>query len=188
MLGFAGSSTLPSQVRNCLGQVIEHIGMDKTVGIWEMIIWVIGHDLLFLEVNTVVAICREWSLKNVFCRKVGKHSPPMWPWGMQFRVCGTPSCTQNFFVQNDNYDVHMTCRFCGWRSEWVKEQDGKTSVFKLDRTLPNMFWHSYPASQLLQNLFVEVTAKKSGGCRWGAGGRLTYVVIQCPSWPPSPSI
>jgi hypothetical protein len=153
--------------------VIERIGVDKTAGIWETIVRVIGHDLLFLEVNTAVVIFRERGSKNVFCRKVGKHSPPMRPWGMQFRACGTPNCIRrplDFFVQNDNYEVRMTCRFCGWRSEWVKEQDWKTSVFKLDRTLPNVFWHSYPASQSLQNLFVEVTAKKSGERSAARGG------------------
>jgi hypothetical protein len=110
MLGFAGSSMLPSQVHNCLGQVIEHIWVDKTAGIWETIIQAISHNLLFLKVNTVVVIFREQGLKNVFCRKVGKHSPPMRPWDMQFRVCGTPHCIRrplDFFVQNDYYNVCM---------------------------------------------------------------------------------
>lgn len=146
--------------------------MDKTAGIWDAIIRVIGHDLLLLEVNSVVVVFKERGSKEVHARKIGKHSPPLRPWGVEFRACGKPGCSgrksQDFFVQSKECDVRMTCRFCGWTSAWVKEKDWKGEVFKVDRTLPNVFWHAYPASHSLQNLFIEVTQQKEAG---GSGAR-----------------
>ncbi|KAI9459612.1 hypothetical protein HD554DRAFT_2176882 [Boletus coccyginus] len=43
VLGFAGSSTIPSQVRGALSQVIERIGIDKTGHFWDTFVRVIGH-------------------------------------------------------------------------------------------------------------------------------------------------
>ncbi|KAF8124456.1 hypothetical protein EV363DRAFT_1178020, partial [Boletus edulis] len=160
VVGFAGSSTLPTQIRNAFSQLIERIGIDKTAGIWYTILRVIGHDLLLLEVNSVVVIFKERGQSEVMARKIGRHSLPMRPWGVEFRACAAPTCeptAHDFFVQNDGYGVRMACRWCGWRSVWVKEKDWKAYVFRMDSSLPNVFWHSYPPSYSLQNIFVEAT-------------------------------
>lgn len=164
VLGFAGSSTIPSQIRNALSQVIERIGVDKTGSLWETIVRVIGHDLLLLQVNAVVVVYRERDTNEVEARKIGRHDPPLRPWGVEFHACGTPGCdrmSRDFVVRSDIFDVRMTCRYCRWTSAWVKQPHWKDHVFRLDSTLPNVFWHDYPPSKSLQQLFVDVTGKKA---------------------------
>ena len=92
ILEFTGASILPIQIRNVMSQVIEHISIDKMARIWKTIICTISHDLLVLEVNTVVVIFKECGSHTIYPRKMGKHSPPMWPWGIEFSACGTLSC------------------------------------------------------------------------------------------------
>ncbi|KAG9312768.1 hypothetical protein JVU11DRAFT_7205 [Chiua virens] len=163
VLGFAGSSTLPTQVQNALSRVIERLGVDKTMGLWDTVMSVVGQDLHLLEVNSVVAIFKERGSTEVLSRKIARHAPPMRPWGVEFRACGTPNCdrtTFDFYVQNDGYDVRMTCRACGWKSAWVKERHWGHHVFRLDNTLPTVFWHSYPPSEALYNIFIEASKEK----------------------------
>ncbi|KAG9312769.1 hypothetical protein JVU11DRAFT_7206 [Chiua virens] len=173
VLGFAGSSTIPTQVKNAVGRVIERLGVDKTMGLWDTVMSVVGQDLHLLEVNSVVAIFKERGSTEVLSRKIARHAPPMRPWGVEFRACGTPNCdrtTFDFYVQNDGYDVRMTCRACGWKSAWVKERHWGHHVFRLDNTLPTVFWHSYPPSDALKTLFVETSkgnAKDGGGTAEG---------------------
>ncbi|KAG9315115.1 hypothetical protein JVU11DRAFT_4232 [Chiua virens] len=59
MLGFAASFTLLTQVQKTFSQVIEQIGMDKMMGLWDTVMSVIGLDLHLLEMNSVVAIFKE---------------------------------------------------------------------------------------------------------------------------------
>lgn len=147
--------------------MIERIGVDKTAGIWDTVLRVVGHDLLLLEVNAVVVIFRERGSSEVLARKIARHAPPLRPWGVDFSVCGTPNCARkphHFFVKNDGYAVRVTCRFCGWRSEWVDDNHlANRGVFKVDRSLPNVFWHPYPPPPSLQNVFVDVTEIKRRG-------------------------
>ncbi|KAF8426445.1 hypothetical protein L210DRAFT_791616, partial [Boletus edulis BED1] len=101
VVGFAGASTLPSQIRNALSQIIERIAVDKTAGIWDTVVRVIGQDLLLLEVNTVILVYKERGSHEVVARKIGKHAPPMRPWGVEFNACATPGCkrsSRDFFV------------------------------------------------------------------------------------------
>ena len=162
VIGFAGSSTLPTQIRNAFGQLIERIGVDKTAGIWDTIIRVIGHDLHLLQVNLVIAVYKEHGQDGVVARKIGCHTLPMHLWGVEFDSCGMPGCQPSpldFFIQNSRYDVRMTCRLCHWQSAWVKEDAWKHHIFRMDTTLPNIFWHSYPPLNSLRNIFVDVTAQ-----------------------------
>lgn len=174
MLGFAGSSTIPAQIRNALSEVIERIGVDKTAGIWDTVARVIGQDLHLLEVNAVVIVYKERCSQEVVARKIARHSPPMRPWGFEFHACGSSHCeprSQDFAMQNSDFDVRTSCRCCGWKSAWVKERHWKRCLFRLDRTLPNVFWHEYPASKALENLFVDITSEMEGsGASAGAGG------------------
>ncbi|KAI9568139.1 hypothetical protein HD554DRAFT_2172537 [Boletus coccyginus] len=170
VIGFAGSSTLPTQVRNALSQVIERMGVDKTAGIWDTVMSVVGQDIHLLEVNSVVVVFKERGSSEVLARKIARHAPPMRPWGVEFRACATPQCDRtpfDFYVNNNNFDVRMRCRACGWVSAWVKERHWKEHVFRLDSTLPKVFWHSYPPSHALQNIFVEATREKERDDRRG---------------------
>ena len=171
MHGFAGSSMLPTQIRGPLSQVIECIGVNKTAGIRDTVLWVVGHDLLLLEVNAVVIIFRERGSSEVLARKIARHAPPLQPWGVDFSVCGTLNCTQkphHFFIKNNSHAVCVMCRFCGWRSEWVDDNHlADRGVFKVDRSLPNIFWHPYPPLPSLQNVFMDITEIK----RWGQAKR-----------------
>ncbi|KAF8439434.1 hypothetical protein L210DRAFT_3504525 [Boletus edulis BED1] len=83
---FAGASTLPSQIRNVLSQIIEHIVVDKTAGIWDTVVWVISQDLLLLKVNTVILVYKECRSHEAVARKIGKHAPSMCSWGVEFNV------------------------------------------------------------------------------------------------------
>lgn len=134
--------------------------MDKTAGIWETLVRVIGHDIILLEVTAAVVVYRERGSDEVLAKKIARHSPPLRPWGVEFRACGTPDChprPQDLYVQSNDFDVRMNCRSCGWLSVWVKERHWKNRVFRLDRTLPNVFWHDYPAPKSLENIFVDAT-------------------------------
>ena len=121
---------------------------------------VIGHDIILLEVTAAVVVYRARGSNEVLAKRIGRHSPPIRPWGVEFCACGKPGCqprTNDFYVQSSAFDIRMTCRCCGWQSAWVKERHWKNFVFRLDRTLPNVFWHDYPAPKSLENLFVDVT-------------------------------
>ena len=108
--------------------MIERIGMDKTAAIWDMVMSVVGHNLHLLESNSVVIIFKEWGSSDVLARRIVWHAPPMQPLGVEFHTCATPQCDHtslDFYVQNDNFNVCMRCRVCGWMSVWVKERHWK---------------------------------------------------------------
>lgn len=44
-----------------------------------------------------------------------------------------------------------------------EEQHWKEHIFRLNSTLPKIFWHSSPPSEALQNIFIEVTRERGGG-------------------------
>ena len=86
VIGFAGSSTLPTQICKAFGQLIERIGVDKTAGIWDTIIRVIRHNLHLLQVNLLVAVYKEHGQDCIVVRKIGRHTLPMHPWGSGVRL------------------------------------------------------------------------------------------------------
>ncbi|KAG9315114.1 hypothetical protein JVU11DRAFT_4231 [Chiua virens] len=56
----------------------------------------------------------------------------------------------NLSVQNDTYNVQMICRACEWKSAWMQECHWAHHIFRLDNTLPKVFWHSYSPSDMLK--------------------------------------
>ena len=130
----------------------------------DTILQVVGHDLLLLEVNAVVIIFREWGSSEVLTRKIARHAPPLQPWGINFSVCRMLKCVwkpYHFSIRNDGYTIHTTCRFCGWRSEWVDDKClAERNVFKVDKVLSNIFWHLYLPLPSLENIFIDVTETK----------------------------
>ncbi|KAI9574181.1 hypothetical protein HD554DRAFT_2034357 [Boletus coccyginus] len=65
VIGFAGSSTLLTQVKNTVSQVIEQIGMDKTAEIWDTVMSIISQDIYLLEINSIVIVFKEWGSSEV---------------------------------------------------------------------------------------------------------------------------
>lgn len=155
---------MPTQIRNAFSQVIERIGVDKSDCIWKTVARIIGQDHSLLEVNTAVIIYRERETQEVVARKIGRHNPPLRPWGVEFHACGTPGCEPNsrdFYIRSErNNQVRATCRACLWTSAWVKEADREGLVFQLDSSMPTIYWHDYPPPDALQNLFVEATMRR----------------------------
>ena len=164
MLGFAGAATLPGQIRNVVSQTVERIGVDKSAGIWDSIARVVAQDHNLLQANAAVLVYKERGSKEVTARKIGRHSAPLRPWGVEFRACATPGCQPeflDFYVRCEGgMDVRLTCRRCSWQSEWVKSIDRKNLIFNLDSTMPSVFWHEYPPTEDLQRLFVNVSREK----------------------------
>lgn len=113
-----------------LSQVIEQMKVNKTVGIWEIIMSIAGHNLHLLKGNSVVMIFKEWGLNEVLVGKIGQHTPPMQPWGIEFSTCRKTGCiwtASDFFTQSENYDICMECRMCVWKSVWVRSSTGKST-------------------------------------------------------------
>jgi hypothetical protein len=168
VLAFAGSSTLSSHVKNTVSQAIEGLGVDNAGDIWETVSQVVGRDLTLLQMNSVVIIYRERG-GGVKCRHVGSHCPPLRAWGVEFRACATQGCRPgpyDFIIRENDSGVHVVCRECQWRSAALKPSSFKGLLFRLSSALPDVFWHEYPASAELQDLFVRVTKlkeKQKGG-------------------------
>lgn len=164
---------MPSQVTRVLGRVMEGIGVDKTVDIWETVLRVVAQDASLLEVSSVVVIYRERGSTEVQSRQIGLHAPPYRPWGVEFRACGKEGCSPtrgDFLIKSRGSSVRMICRLCGWGSAWVKEKDVEGLLTCPNRTVPNVFWHSYPPSPALESLFVRVTQKMEEGGGQSTGG------------------
>lgn len=160
ILGFGGSSTIPCQVSRLLGRVVESIGVDKTADIWDAILQVVSHDPNLLEVNSVVVIYKERESEAVHAREIALHAPPYRPWGVEFQACGTEGCNptpSDFYVKSQGPAIRMTCRLCQWVSAWVKTKDAEHLLTCPNRTVPNVFWHSFPPSPALASLFVRAT-------------------------------
>ena len=146
-----------------LRRIVEGIGIDKTADIWNTILRIVSHDPNLLEVNSVVIIYRERGTEIVQARQIALHAPPYRPWGVEFQGCGKEGCnptTTNIRFRSQGSSIRMTCRLCGWESAWVKEKDIMTLLTRVDNTVPNVFWHNYPASPALASLFMSVTQRR----------------------------
>jgi hypothetical protein len=142
--------------------VIEAIGVDKTGNIWDTVSRVVGRDLNLLTMNSVVVIYRERG-GEVKSRHIGLHCPPLRAWGVEFSACATEGCRPapyDFIIRDNDTGVRITCRLCHWRSVSLKLSDVKGVLFRLSSTVPNVFWHEYPPSLELQDVFVTVTKSK----------------------------
>lgn len=162
VLAFAGSSTLSNHIKNTVSQAIEGLGVDNAGNIWETMSQVVGRDLTLLQMNSVVVIYRERG-GEVKCRHIGSHCPPLRAWGVEFRACATQGCRPgpyDFIIRENASGVRVVCRECQWRSAALKLSDFKGLLFRLSSALPDVFWHEYPASAELQDLFVRVTKLK----------------------------
>ena len=164
VLGFGGSSTILSQIKNMINQVIEAIGLDKTSNIWDSIARVAGQDLNLLQMNSVIVIYRErGATMEVKARHIGLHCPPLRAFGVEFRACATEGCRPSpydFILRDNHSGIRMTCRLCKWRSASLKASDVQGLINRLSSTTPDVFWHEYPAGVDIQDVFVRVTKRK----------------------------
>lgn len=161
------------QVRNGLSRVVEHIGLDKTGDVWDTVVHIVGRDAMMMEVTSIVAIYKERGSDDVHSRHIARHFPTLRPWGATFTACGTKGCSrkwQDFTVKSKELDVRIQCMACRWKSAWVKEKDIRNVLFKIDKTLPKIFWHHHPPTPALKNLFVDVTKSKETEAESKKGG------------------
>lgn len=157
MLAFADCSTIVHHIRNTISQVIEQIGVDKVANIWDTISQVVGHDIELFHMNN------KRDAEGIKCRHIRSHSPLLRAWGFEFRVCGIEGCrpTQyNFAIWHNTSRVKMVCRLCKWESVVLKESNIRGLLFRLNSTVPVVFWHKYPASEELQDIFMSTSKRQ----------------------------
>lgn len=162
VVAFAGSSTISNYVKSAISQAIEGVGVDKTANIWDMLSRVVGRDINLLHTNNVVAIYRERG-GEVKSRQIGLHAPPMRAWGFEFTACGNEECRPSpydFIIKDNECGTRMTCRLCNWSSATLKLRDVTGLFFRLSSTVPDVYWHDYPPSVELQDVFVRVTNRR----------------------------
>jgi hypothetical protein len=112
---------IPAQIKSTISQVVKHISVNKTAGICDTLMWVIGHNIILLEATAAVMVYRECGSSEVLANKIVCHRPPSQPWGVEFHTCGKPGCqlcTYDFYMQSHDFDICMTCRSCDWQSAW----------------------------------------------------------------------
>ena len=155
---------ISSQIKNMINQVIEAIGLDKTSNIWDSITRVVGRDLNLLQLNSVIVIYRErGAAMEVKARHVGLHCPPLRAFGIEFCACATEGCRPSpydFVIRDNHSGVRMTCRLCKWQSATLKASNVQGLINRLSSTMPDVFWHEYPAAVDIQDAFVRMTKRK----------------------------
>ena len=165
VLAFGGSSTIGHQIRNTLLEAIERVAVDKTGDLWDMLSQAVCHDLHLLQTNSVVILFKErhGPDSKPTAREISLHYPPSRPWGISFSACGKEGCnpsSHDFDVQSSSSGVRMQCRLCGWRSSKVTYEDACEYVTLVDKSFPNVYWHSYPVSAPFAALFVTAAGNK----------------------------
>jgi hypothetical protein len=165
VMAFAGSSTISTFIKTAISQAIEGMGVDKSGNIWETISRVVARDINLLHTNTVVLIYREREgAREVKSRQIGLHYPPMRAWGFEFTACGNDACRPSpydFSMKDNESGTRIVCRLCGWASTALKIKDVEGLFVRLSSTVPNVFWHEYPPSAELQDVFVRITKSRS---------------------------
>ena len=162
VVAFGGSSTLSAYVKTAISESIVGIGVDKTSGIWQTISHAVGRDMKLLHTNNVIVIYRERG-EGIKCRQIGLHCPPLRAWGFEFKACAKSDCRpsqHDFIIRDNDVGVRMTCRVCEWQSASLKFRDVEGLLYRLSRTTPDVFWHEYPPSAELENVFVSTTERK----------------------------
>lgn len=163
VMAFGGSSMISMFVKAAISLAIESIGVDKTANIWDTLSRVVGRDINLLHTNNVLVIYRERG-GEVLCRQIGLHAPPIRAWGVEFIACGKEGCqpsAYDFIVRDNDCGTRLVCRLCNWTSAALKPKDINGLIYRLSSTVPDVFWHEYPPSAQLQDVFVRVTHEKA---------------------------
>ena len=94
------------------------------------------------------------------------HVVPWRAFGIEFKACGTPECNPlpyRMLVKGDAARFRLVCSQCKWKSAWLKAEEHPPHLYQVNRVVsPLLFWHSYPPSPGLLNLFVDATPKLDG--------------------------
>ena len=101
--------------------------------------------------------------EEVQCRQIGLHCPPIRVWGFEFAACGNHECRPSPYdcsIRENKSGIRMICRLCNWCSALLRLRDADGMISRVNSTVPNMYWHEYPASMRLQDLFVRATCRK----------------------------
>ena len=147
---------------------IEDIEVDKTLHIWDIVSWLVSKDVNLLHTNNVLIIYRKRE-GPVLCWLIGLHAPSIWAWGIKFTVYGNKNCRlsdYNLIIWNNNCSTWVVCSRCNWRSAtWrsatFKVNNIKGVLHRLNSTIPDIFWHHYPLSSELWDIFVSITTSKA---------------------------
>lgn len=163
VLAFGATSLRAKDLKKCISRVVERIGVDKVAGIWDTVSQAVGQDRTLLQATNAVLIYRERGGEQTLSRRIGVHYPPLRPWGFQFKGCGTEECrpqTSKLLIRNSHGKVQIHCQRCLWKSAAVGENDVKGHFFSLGGKTPNVYWHNFPASQELKEIFKTITSKQ----------------------------
>ena len=102
----------------------------------------------------------QWGEK-LTCRHVAMYHLLFNAWGVSFRTCGGKDCKDvissdlSFHIKKNTLCYY--CAFCGWKSCRVKQEDIAAMVFLMLFNLLLVFWHTYPPSLYLLNIFTRLT-------------------------------
>ncbi|KAF9235310.1 hypothetical protein BU15DRAFT_64976 [Melanogaster broomeanus] len=126
VVGFGGSSTLPTQVKEGISKIVEGLGVNKVGGIWELVCDVIGNNWMLLKCNSVIVVFKERGDRSqIVSREIGLHNLPWRLWGVEFRACGTVGCNphpENLKLSSKDTKYRVMCTECHWQSPWVKTE------------------------------------------------------------------
>lgn len=163
VVGFGATSSDLQLYRRVISRIIENIGIDKTDGIWNVVLRTVGHDLALLQSTNVICIHKDRGDVAVSCRSIGHHDPAVRPWGVEFVKCATPGCQHSrhdLVFQYNRRRVRLTCRKCMWRSGWVNERGASQYIGVLNSKLRGIYWCEYPPQEELRSIFLR--AEQSG--------------------------
>lgn len=103
--------------------------------------------------------------QTVRARRLAKHTLPWRAFGYEFRACMNPDCNPppyQMHVKGKTNRFRVACSKCGWKSAKLELKSYEPHVYQVNPVAsPLLFWHSYPASPGLQNLFVDASRKPS---------------------------
>lgn len=162
VVGFGGSGTLPTVVASAVRGFVVQCGLYGTGDIWASVCNMLTSNNEVLNYTTLVILyaVEVNGERQVESRQITKHAPPYHAFGYQFKACGTPGCNPNIHditVHTSRQKVQLQCTKCNWRSGKVRS-DTSNEYFKQVNPMkaPLLFWHHFPPSPALQNLFVSV--------------------------------
>lgn len=168
VLAFGGSGTLPSMISNTVRSFMMEMGVFGRKDVWAGLTQMLATSNDFLEYTTAVVVYSSYltGQRTVECRQITKDSLGVRAFGFEFKACATQGChpsAADMRVFNKDAKVHLCCLKCHWRSAWVRTDEDNEYFKRVHKIVaPTLFWHHFPPSIGLQNLFVEVSKPKAG--------------------------
>ncbi|KAJ8581503.1 hypothetical protein M405DRAFT_847007 [Rhizopogon salebrosus TDB-379] len=161
VIGFGGAGTLPTMVASAVRGFLLQCAVYGSSDLWASMCSMLTSNNELLDHTTLVMVyaVEVNGERRVESRQIAKHSLPFRPFGHEFRACGTSGCqpkAYDFTARTKKNAVHLVCTKCGWQSGKIRF-DANNDHFKQLSPIkaPLLFWHHFPPSAALQNLFVS---------------------------------